>query len=45
LVVALKAFGEALLYLTLAWVSTSGTAYLAVMRRQFAAHREWMIRS
>ncbi|MGA7805381.1 DUF2306 domain-containing protein [Bradyrhizobium sp.] len=40
-----KAFGVALLYLALAWVVTSGMAYLSVMRRQFAAHREWMIRS
>ena len=45
MVVAPKAFGVALLYLALAWVVTSGMAYLAVMRRQFAAHREWMIRS
>lgn len=43
--VAPKAFGIALLYLALAWVVTSGMAYVAVMRRQFAAHREWMIRS
>jgi hypothetical protein len=40
-----KAFGTALLYLALAWMVTSGMAYAAVMRRQFAAHREWMIRS
>jgi len=40
-----KAFGSALLYLALAWVVTSGMAYVSVMRRQFAAHREWMIRS
>jgi len=40
-----KAFGAALLYLALAWVVTSGMAYVSVMRRQFAAHREWMIRS
>jgi hypothetical protein len=40
-----KAFGVALLYLALAWVVTTGMAYVAVLRRQFAAHREWMIRS
>jgi hypothetical protein len=40
-----KAFGAALLYLALAWVVTSAMAYVCVMRRQFAAHREWMIRS
>ncbi len=45
LVVAPKAFGIALVYLALPWVVTTGMAYLAVMRRQFAAHREWMIRS
>jgi hypothetical protein len=40
-----KAFGVALLYLAFAWLVTSWMAYVAVMRRQFAAHREWMIRS
>ena len=40
-----KAFGMALEFLALAWLTTSGMAYLAVMRRQFAVHREWMIRS
>jgi hypothetical protein len=44
-VVAPKAFGVALLYLALPWVVTTGMAYVSVMRRQFAAHREWMIRS
>jgi hypothetical protein len=41
----LRAFGISLEFLALAWVVTSGMAYVAVMRRQFAAHREWMIRS
>ncbi|HEY4381638.1 MAG TPA: DUF2306 domain-containing protein [Acidobacteriaceae bacterium] len=41
----LRAFGIALEFLALAWLVTSGMAYLAVMRRQFAVHREWMIRS
>jgi len=41
----LKAFGISLEFLALAWIVTSGMAYLAVMRRQFAVHREWMIRS
>ncbi|MDP9038698.1 MAG: DUF2306 domain-containing protein [Acidobacteriota bacterium] len=40
-----KAFGIALEFLALAWFVTSGMAYLAVMRRQFVAHKEWMIRS
>lgn len=40
-----KAFGVALLFLALAWVTTSSMGLIAVLRRQFAAHREWMIRS
>jgi hypothetical protein len=40
-----KAFGVALLYLALPWFVTSGMAYVSALRRQFAAHREWMIRS
>jgi hypothetical protein len=40
-----KGFGIALEFLALAWLTTSGMAYVAVMRRQFAVHREWMIRS
>jgi hypothetical protein len=40
-----RAFGISLLFLDLAWVVTTGMAYAAVLRRQFAAHREWMIRS
>jgi Predicted membrane protein (DUF2306) len=40
-----KGFGIALEFLALAWLVTSGMAYMAVMRRQFAVHREWMIRS
>lgn len=34
-----------MLFLTLAWVTTSSMALTAVLHRQFAAHREWMIRS
>jgi uncharacterized membrane protein len=40
-----KGFGIALEFLALAWLTTSGMAYIAVMRRQFAAHKEWMTRS
>lgn len=40
-----RAFGVSLLFLDLAWVVTTGMAYTAVLRRQFATHREWMIRS
>ena len=28
-----------------AWLSASSMAYLAIRRRQVAAHKEWMIRS
>jgi hypothetical protein len=41
----IRGFGIGLLYLDVAWVVTTGMAYLAVMRRRFDAHREWMIRS
>ena len=44
-VTPIKAFGVALLYLMVAWVVTSGMAYLSALRRQFAAHKEWAIRS
>jgi hypothetical protein len=40
-----KAFGVALLWLMVAWVVTSGMGYVSAVRRQFGAHREWMIRS
>ncbi|MGZ5503828.1 MAG: DUF2306 domain-containing protein, partial [Chthoniobacterales bacterium] len=38
-------FGSALGALTLAWITTTSLAYLAIMRRQFQQHWEWMIRS
>lgn len=44
-VTPIHAFGIAMLYLTLAWVTTSLMGFVAVMRRQFSVHREWMIRS
>lgn len=40
-----RGMGISLEFLTLAWLVTSGMAYAAAVRRQFAAHREWMIRS
>jgi hypothetical protein len=40
-----KAFGISLEFLALAWFVTALMAYIAVLRRQFAAHRERMIRS
>lgn len=39
------AFGIALVVLAFAWVTTSGVALLAALRRQFAVHKEWMVRS
>lgn len=31
--------------LALAWITTSGLAYIAVLKRQIVQHKEWMIRS
>ena len=31
--------------LALAWISTTGLAYIAILRRRIAQHKEWMIRS
>jgi hypothetical protein len=41
----IRGFGVGLLYLDVAWVVTTSMAYLAVMRRRFDAHRDWMTRS
>ena len=41
----LRGFGIALEFLAGAWALTSLMAYIAVRRRQIAAHREWMTRS
>ncbi len=38
-------FGIGLGVLAVAWLLTTGTAFLAIRRRQIAQHREWMIRS
>ena len=40
-----RTFGHALLFLALAWAVTSAMAFTAALRRQFAVHKEWMIRS
>lgn len=37
-------FGVALFWLSFAWWLTVGMAVLAIRRRRFEAHREWMIR-
>ena len=38
-------FGISLIAMAFAWLSTAAMAYLAIRRRQFGAHREWMVRS
>lgn len=38
-------FASGLFGLAVAWTITTGMAYLAIRRRLFALHREWMIRS
>jgi hypothetical protein len=43
--VAFPGFGVALFFLAIAWLTTSSMALIAALRRQFAVHREWMIRS
>ena len=40
-----RAFGFALMMLALAWITTSGMAYYAVLQRQIPVHKEWMVRS
>lgn len=39
------AYQSGLFMLGVAWVSTTGMALVAVRRRQFAQHRDWMVRS
>ena len=39
------AWGFALLALTTAWVTTSGMAYYAILKRRVAIHKEWMVRA
>ena len=39
------AFGAGLFSLALAWVTTTGMAYLAIRRSLVEQHKEWMIRS
>lgn len=40
-----KAFGFGLIMLAVAWVTTSGMAYYAILKRQIPVHKEWMVRS
>jgi len=39
------AFGSGLLFGATAWFLTSGMAYVAIRRRNFVQHKQWMIRS
>ena len=39
------AWGLALASLAIAWITTSGMAFYAIMQRQIQIHREWMVRS
>jgi hypothetical protein len=38
-------FGTGLIGLAIAWISTTGLAFLAIRRRNVLQHKEWMIRS
>ncbi|QEC66487.1 DUF2306 domain-containing protein [Panacibacter ginsenosidivorans] len=38
-------FGTGLMGLAIAWLLTSGMAYWSIRHRNFAQHREWMVRS
>ena len=44
-VTSIPGFGVSLFFLDVAWLTTSSMALLAALCRQFAVHREWMIRS
>jgi hypothetical protein len=39
------AFGFSLIGLAVAWVSTAGTAYYAILKRRIQIHKEWMVRA
>src|SRR5215472_17266509 len=39
------AFGVSLFGLALAWVTTAGMAYYAILKRRIQVHREWMVRT
>jgi hypothetical protein len=39
------AFGVGLFSLGIAWVTTTGMAYYAILRRRIAIHKEWMVRA
>ena len=39
------AFGFALIALAVAWITTAGMAYYAILRRRIQTHKEWMVRA
>jgi hypothetical protein len=39
------AFGFSLIGLAVAWVSTAGMAYYAILKRRIQIHKEWMVRA
>ena len=39
------AFGFALIALAIAWVTTAGMAYYAILKRRIQVHKEWMVRA
>src|SRR5579862_3961664 len=39
------AFGFALIALAIAWVTTAGMAYYAILQRRIQIHKEWMVRA
>ena len=39
------AFGFSLIGLALAWVTTAGMAYYAILKRRIQIHKEWMVRA
>src|SRR5215467_6430828 len=38
-------FSVALMFMSTAWLFTTGAAYVAILRRQISFHQQWMIRS
>jgi uncharacterized membrane protein YozB (DUF420 family) len=39
------AFGVGIFSLGIAWVTTAGMAYYAILKRRIAVHKEWMVRA
>jgi len=39
------AFGFALIAIAVAWITTAGMAYYAILLRRIQTHKEWMVRA